>query len=168
MTQAASAQTVPVGGQNATLVRVASKQLSEADSVARATHRKPAMMRIDRINPAASPSGLFLITSAAGAVEKLPALASGGGLVALVEAVEKQLVGTPAMKDKVLLETRVYATLTISADGKVQQASIVEGQNAIVNAAVVAAIQHLPRLAPGQVAGTAVPVKLTIPVQVKS
>jgi hypothetical protein len=58
--QAARAQTAPVGGRNATLVSVASKQLSEADSVARATHRKPDMMRIDRINPAAPHSGLFL------------------------------------------------------------------------------------------------------------
>jgi hypothetical protein len=134
-------------------------------------------MRIDRINPAVPHSSLFIVTSAAGIVEELPALASGGGLRALVETLEKQLASASIGRGKAHPETSVYATvtltsvyatLTISADGKVQQAKIVEGQNTTVNAAVLAAIQHLPRLTPGQVAGTAVPVKLTIPVQVRS
>lgn len=160
-------QTALDGGRRATLVRVASRQLREVDSVARASGRKPDMVRIDKINPAASQRGFFIVTSAAGAVEKLPALASGGGMVDLIEAVEQQLVSAPPMKDKPLAETSVYAMLTIGTDGLVQQATIVEGQDATTNAAVLAAVQRLPRLTPGQVAGTAVPVKLTFPVQVR-
>jgi hypothetical protein len=166
--QTAFAQTPSASGRNATLVSVASRQLSEADSLARVTHRKPAMMRIDKINPVVPRSGFFIVTSSAGAVEQLPTLVSGGGLVALVEAVEKQLASVSAGTDKARSETSVYATLTISADGKVQQAKIVVGQDAAINAAVIAAIQRLPPLMPGQVAGTAVLVNLTIPVQVKS
>ena len=160
-------QTALDGGRKATLVRVASRQLREVDSAARASGRKPDMVRIDKINPAAPQRGFFIVTSAAGAVEKLPALASGGGMVALIEAVEQQLASAPPMKDKPLSETSVYATFTIGVDGRVQQAKIVEGQDVTTNAAVLAAIQRLPRFTPGQVAGTAVPVKLTIPVLVK-
>jgi hypothetical protein len=166
--QTALAQTPTASGRHATLVRVASRRLSEADSIARVTHRKPDRMRIDKINPAVPHSDLFIVTSSAGAVEQLPTLVSGGGLVALVAAVEQQLTSASVGKDKAGSETSVYATFTISADGQVQQAKIAQGQDATSNAAVLAAIQRLPRLIPGQVAGTAVPVTLTIPVQVKS
>lgn len=161
-------QTPAASERNATLVRVASRQLSEADSTARLTQRKPDVMRIDEINPAVPASGFFIVTSSAGVDEQMPTLVSGGGLVALVEAVETQLRSASAGQHKPRAGTRVYATLIIGADGKVQQAKIVHGEDATVNAAVLAAIQPLPRLLPGQVAGTAVAVKLTIPVQVKA
>ncbi|SFQ80350.1 energy transducer TonB [Hymenobacter arizonensis] len=161
-------QTALDGGRSATLAKVVSRQLREADSVARVTGRQPDRMRIDKIDAAAPHRGFVVVTSAAGAVEELPALASGGGMGALVEAVEQQLASAPGTQATPRSETRVYALLTIDADGKVQHAKIVDGPDAAINAAVLAAIQRLPRLSPGQVAGTAVPVKLTIPVQVKS
>jgi TonB family protein len=126
------------------------------------------MVRIDKINPAVPHSAFFIVTAAEGAVEELPALASGGGMVALVKAVEGQLGSAQAMENKTASETSVFVTFTIGADGTVQQAQIMAGQNSTVNATVLAAIQRLPRLAPGQVAGKAAAVRLTIPVQVKS
>lgn len=161
-------QTALDGGRRATLVKVVSRQLREADSVARVTGGKPERMRIGKIDVAAPHRGFFVATSAASAVEELPALASGGGMVALVQAVEQQLASASGTQAKPRSETRVYAMLTIGADGRVQQAKIVEGSDAAINASVLAAIERLPRLTPGQVAGAAVPVKLTIPVQVKS
>lgn len=166
--QSAFAQTPAANGQNALLVSVASRQLSEADSTARVAHRKPAVMRLDKIEPGVPSGGFFIASSSAGTVEHVPTLASGGGLVALIKAVEQQLSSASVGKTKTRAETSVYVTLTISAEGKVQQTKIAAGQDAATNAAVLAAIQRLPRLLPGKVAGTAVPVKLTIPVLVNS
>lgn len=166
--QISIAQTVPVSGRNATLVRVASKLIKQADSVAQLTHTKPARMRIDKINPAMPNSGFFIATSAEGTVEELPTLASGGGIAALIKAVEGQLGGVQATESRTAVEPSVFVTFTIRGDGTVQQAKIMAGQNAKIDAAVLDAVERLPRLTPGQVAGKAVAVKLTIPVQVKS
>jgi TonB family protein len=166
--QTSVAQTAPVSGRNAALVSVAAKLIKQADSVAQLTHTKPARMRIDKINPAMPNSAFFIATAAEGTVEELPTLASGGGIAALIKAVEGQLGSAQAMESRTAAEPSVFVTFTIRADGTVQQAKIMAGQNAKVNAAVLDAVERLPRLTPGQVAGTAVAVKLTIPVQVKS
>ena len=162
------AQTAPVSERNAALVSVASKLIKQADSVAQLTHTKPARMRIDKINPAVSNSAFFIASAAEGTVEELPALASGRGIAAIIKAVERQLGNAQAVGSKTVKEPSVFVAFTVRVDGTVQQATIMAGQNATVNAAVLDAVERLPRLTPGQVAGTAVAIKLTIPVQVKS
>lgn len=106
-------------------------------------------------------------------VEQMPELPGGGGNVAIVQAIQQNLVYPKAYalvapgvgKTSVQLEGRVFVSFTVDAEGTMRDAKIVKGLSPAYDAAVVTAVQKLPRFTPGRQSGKPVAVSFTVPVQ---
>ena len=97
-------------------------------------------------------------------VEKMPQLPGGGGNKAIVEAIQRNVI-YPQSALANHTEGKVFASFYIDSEGKVRDAKIVKGLDPAIDAAVIAAVQKLPRFTPGQQDGKAVAVSFTVPVQ---
>ncbi len=96
-------------------------------------------------------------------VEQMPALPGGGGNLALVKAVQRQ-VQVPTEVREGRVEGRVYVRVVVGVSGVARQAAVAQGLSPACNAAALAAVQRLPRLVPGRYNGQPVAVLFTIPV----
>jgi TonB family protein len=96
-------------------------------------------------------------------VEQMPALPGGGGNLALVKTIQRQLQ-LPAEVCEGRVEGRVFVRMVIGVSGVARQASVVQSLSPSCDAAALAAVQHLPRLVPGRYNGMPVAVLLTVPV----
>ncbi|MDJ0366433.1 M56 family metallopeptidase [Hymenobacter sp. H14-R3] len=96
-------------------------------------------------------------------VEQMPALPGGGGMGAIVEQIQRNVV-YPAGAHQ---DGKVFVSFTVAADGGVADTKVVKGLAPAYDAAVVAAIRQLPRFVPGQQSGKAVAVSFTVPVMFK-
>ncbi|GAA4351080.1 hypothetical protein GCM10023185_09470 [Hymenobacter saemangeumensis] len=104
-------------------------------------------------------------------VEQMPELPGGGGPQAIVAQIQRNLQ-YPNVTPEQRRNGRVFASFIVSDQGEVQAVQIVKGMAPEYDAAVVAAIQKLPRFRPGKHRLTegsstlqAVPVSFTVPVQ---
>lgn len=97
-------------------------------------------------------------------VEQMPALPGGGGMMAIVQQVQQNLVypGGPRQ------EGRVFVSFIVLADGSVSETKILKSLAPAYDEAVVAAIQKLPRFVPGRQHGRPVAVSFTVPVMFKN
>ena len=96
-------------------------------------------------------------------VEQMPALPSGGGNLALVKTVQRQLQ-VPAEVREGRVEGRVFVRVVVGVSGVARQAAVVQRLSPACDAAALAAVARLPRLVPGRANGQPVAVLLTIPV----
>ncbi|MGY3088685.1 TonB family protein [Hymenobacter sp. UYAg731] len=101
-------------------------------------------------------------------VEQMPQLGGGGGIPALVQAVQSKISYPKALPGEVLPSGRAFVSFVVDTDGTVQDAKIVKGLNSAFDAAVVAAVKQLPQFEPGKQAGQPVAVVYTIPVEFKA
>jgi len=94
-------------------------------------------------------------------VEQFPELPTHGGQVAIVQTIQQNLK-LPA--GTAFVPGRVFATFTVGADGAVRDSKIVKGLADAQDAAVLAAIDQLPRFVPGRQDGQPVTVSFTVPI----
>ncbi len=96
-------------------------------------------------------------------VEEMPQLPGGGGTAAVVTAILKNLQHPqPAITEQQV--GRVFVSFTVAKDGKVVDTKIIKGLAPAYDAAVMAALNQLPRFIPGRQSGTPVNVSYTIPI----
>jgi hypothetical protein len=94
-------------------------------------------------------------------VEQMPQLLGGGGQAASAAAVQKHVVlpaNAPAPT------RRVFAQFIVGKQGQIEDASIVQATDPVVDAAVLAAVRQLPTFEPGRLNGQPVRVSLTLPI----
>ncbi|MDB5236241.1 MAG: TonB family protein [Hymenobacter sp.] len=96
-------------------------------------------------------------------VEQMPALPNGGGNLALVKAIQKQ-VQLPAEVREGRVEGRVFVRMVVGVSGVPRQAKVLQSLSPTCDAASLAAVKRLPRLVPGRYNGQPVAVLLTVPV----
>jgi len=97
----------------------------------------------------------------------MPALRTGGGNLALVKAVQKQLqLPTEVREGRV--EGRVFVRVIVGVSGVARQAAVMQSLSPACDAAALAAVKRLPRLLPGRYNGMPVAVLLTLPVIFRS
>ncbi|GAA4352446.1 hypothetical protein GCM10023185_12130 [Hymenobacter saemangeumensis] len=96
-------------------------------------------------------------------VEQMPALPGGGGNLALVKTIQRQLQ-LPAEVREGRVEGRVFVRMVIGVSGVARQAAVVQSLSPACDAAALAAVKRLPRLVPGRYNGVPVAVLLTVPV----
>jgi TonB family protein len=95
-------------------------------------------------------------------VEQMPVLPGGGGSAAILGAIYQHLV---VPSDAV--EGKAFVRFVVNAEGAVTSPIIVKGISPTTDAAVLAAVNQLPRLLPGKQNGRAVQVEFTLPVTVR-
>ena len=95
-------------------------------------------------------------------VEQMPALPTGGGSRAIVQAVQ-QAVGWPAPGKEA---QRVVVEFIIDRAGHARQARLLKAASPALDEAVLAAVSKLPQFTPGRQRGEAVYVRLRVPVLV--
>jgi TonB family protein len=95
-------------------------------------------------------------------VEQMPTLPGGGGSAAILSAIYQHLV---VPSDAV--EGKVFVRFVVNAEGVVTSPIIVKGVSPTTDAAVLAAVNQLPRFLPGKQNGRAVQVEFTLPVNVR-
>ena len=95
--------------------------------------------------------------------DQMPALPGGGGNLALMKAVQKQ-VQVPAEVREGRVEGRVFVRVVIGVSGVARRAAVVQSLSPACDAAALAAVKRLPRLQPGLYQGQPVAVLLTVPV----
>jgi TonB family protein len=96
-------------------------------------------------------------------VEQMPALASGGGNLAIVKALQRQ-VQLPKEVQEGKTEGRVFVRFVVGVAGVARQASIVQSLSPACDDAALNAVRRLPRFVPGRYNGVPVAVVLTVPV----
>lgn len=96
-------------------------------------------------------------------VEKMPTLRGGGGNVAIVKAVQRQLQ-VPAEVREGKVEGRVFVQFVVGPKGTVRQSAIARSLSPACDAAALAAVKKLPTFVPGQQGGLPVKVLFTVPV----
>ena len=101
-------------------------------------------------------------------VEQEPQLGNGGGRPALVQAVQSKIIYPKAGPGEAVPTGPAFVFFVVDTDGTVQDAKIVKGLSPAFDAAVVAAVQQLPRFKPGKRSGHPVAVAYTIPVEFKA
>ena len=99
-------------------------------------------------------------------VKNLPHLASGGYNEGIVAAIQKNIVyPTVAPANWITGPGRVFVTFVVDNEGQVQRVKILKGLAPEYDAAVIAAVNQLPRFVPGTLEdGKAVDVTFTFPV----
>ena len=97
-------------------------------------------------------------------VEQMPQMPGGGNNKAIVDYIQSKLV-YPNVAPADRKEGRVFVSFTVSKEGQVKDARIIKGLSAEYDAAVIKAVQQLPRFIPGKQDGKAVDVSFTHPVQ---
>ena len=93
--------------------------------------------------PPRSPDDLYTY------VEQMPQLPGGGGNKAIVEFIQQHLA-YPNVAPASRKAGRVFVSFVVTKAGRVQDPKIVNGLSAEYDAAVVAAVQQLPRFTPGR------------------
>lgn len=83
-------------------------------------------------------------------VEQRPQLPSGGGLTAMVEAVQQRIV-LPA--NAPLADRSVSTQFVVGTAGQIEDVEVISGTNPVVDAAVLAAVRQLPAFVPGRQQG---------------
>ena len=96
-------------------------------------------------------------------VDNMPQLPGGGGNTAIVAAIQRNMV-YPNVAPADRKQGRVFVSFTVMNDGAVQDVRIIKGLAAGYDAAVVAAVQQLPRFIPGTQNNKAVNVSFTVPI----
>ena len=96
-------------------------------------------------------------------VDQLPTLPNGGGNVALLKAIQKQLQ-LPAEVREGHVEGDVFVRVVVGVSGVGRKAAVVQSLSPACDAAALAAIKRMPRLLPGLYQGQPVAVLFTIPV----
>ena len=96
-------------------------------------------------------------------VEQFPELQDGGGQPAIVQAIMNNLQ-YPEVAPTDQRTGRVLVSFIVTDRGEVQAVNVVKGLGAAYDAAVVAAVQKLPKFVPGRQDGKAVNVSFTVPV----
>lgn len=124
----------------------------------------PTGTRVPGVLPLITRSGHKVYTY----VEQMPQLPGGGGMPVLVQAVQSRIKYPTAVAGEAVPRGRAFVTFVVEADGTVQQAQIAKGLSPAFDAAVVAAVQALPRFEPGKQAGQPVAVVFTLPVDCKA
>jgi len=99
-------------------------------------------------------------------VEQMPALPGGGGMGAIVNAIQKNF-RYPAVDLRNQVEGRVFASFTVDENGDVSDVKIVKGLTGTVDAETIRSIKALPKFIPGKQNGRAVKVSFTVPVTLK-
>ncbi len=99
-------------------------------------------------------------------VEQMPALPGGGGMGAIVNAIQKN-VRYPAVDLRNQVEGRVFASFTVDENGDVSDVKIVKGLSGTIDSETIRAIKSLPKFIPGKQNGRAVKVSFTVPVTYK-
>jgi len=108
--------------------------------------------------PTPSPAGVYTY------VEQMPALPTGGGMMAIVQQIQQNLVYPSGPHQ----EGRVFVSFVVRADGSVSDTKVVKSLAPAYDEAVVAAIQKLPRFVPGWQGGRPVAVSFTVPITFKN
>lgn len=108
--------------------------------------------------PTPSPAGVYTY------VEQMPALPTGGGMLAIVQQIQQNIV-YPSSPHQ---EGKVFVSFTVLADGRVGDTNVVKSLGPAYDEAVVSAINKLPRFVPGQQDGRPVAVSFTVPVTFKN
>lgn len=96
-------------------------------------------------------------------VDKMPELPGGGGSEAIVAAIQQRIIYPPEALS-MQIDGRVYVSFTVNSSGSVENIVILKGILPACDAAVVKAVQQLPRFIPGRQAGRSVAVLYTVPV----
>ena len=96
-------------------------------------------------------------------VENMPQLLGGGGNAAIVAAIQRNVIYPKAALAN-RIEGRVFVSFYVDSEGQVREAKIVKGLDPEIDAAVIAAVQKLPRFRPGTQDGKAVSVTFTVPI----
>jgi TonB family protein len=95
--------------------------------------------------------------------EQMPQMPGESGIASIAQAIQRKLLYPVGEK----AEGRVFIKFTVAADGAVHDAQIVKGLTPALDAAVLAAVQQLPRLEPSKQSGQPVAATFTLPVQFK-
>lgn len=99
-------------------------------------------------------------------VEQMPALPGGGGMGAIVSAIQKN-VRYPAVDLRNQVEGRVFASFTVDENGDISDVKIVKGLSSTIDAETIRSIKALPKFIPGKQNGRSVKVSFTVPVTYK-
>ncbi|MDO7886181.1 energy transducer TonB [Hymenobacter cheonanensis] len=99
-------------------------------------------------------------------VEQMPALPGGGGMGAIVAAIQKN-VRYPAVDLRNQVEGRVFASFTVDENGDISDVKIVKGLSGTIDAETIRSIKALPKFIPGKQNGRSVKVSFTVPVTYK-
>ena len=99
-------------------------------------------------------------------VEQMPALPGGGGMGAIVSAIQKN-VRYPAVDLRNQVEGRVFASFTVDENGDISDVKIVKGLSGTIDAETIRSIKSLPKFIPGKQNGRSVKVSFTVPVTYK-
>lgn len=92
-----------------------------------------------------------------------PELKTGGGMAALVAAVQKNLV-YPVEARRAQVEGRVFISFTVLVDGRIQDVQLLKSLRTDCDGAALQAVWQLPRLKPGKQLGQPVASQCMIPV----
>ena len=96
-------------------------------------------------------------------VEKMPQLISGGGVTAIVAAIQSNLM-YPKVAPANRKVGRVFVSFYVDSKGQVREAKIIKGLDPAYDAAVVTAVEKLPRFTPGMQDNKPGSVTFTVPV----
>ena len=127
------------------------------------THIPPVQPEAPRLASDSQPSADKVYTY----VEQMPQLPGGGGNRAIVEYIQQHLT-YPDVASDARRSGRIFVQFVVTSQGEVSNVKVVKGLGPEYDAAVVAAVQQLPRFTPGSQAGTPVSVSYTVPVMFAS
>ncbi len=99
-------------------------------------------------------------------VEQMPELPGGGGVAAIVNAIQKA-VRYPGRAISNGIEGKLYASFVVNAQGEVVDVKIVKGLGYGLDEESIRAIKTLPRFIPGKQNGREVSVQYTVPITYK-
>ncbi|GAA4500779.1 energy transducer TonB [Hymenobacter ginsengisoli] len=99
-------------------------------------------------------------------VEQMPSLPGGGGMGAIVSAIQKN-VRYPAVDLRNQVEGKVFASFTVDENGDISDVKIVKGISSTIDAETIRSIKALPKFIPGKQNGRSVKVSFTVPVTYK-
>jgi TonB family protein len=107
---------------------------------------------------APGPAGVYTF------VEQMPALPGGGGMMAIVQQIQQNLVYPSGPRQ----EGKVFVSFVVLADGSVGSTNVIKSLGPAYDEAVVSAIKKLPRFVPGRQNSRPVAVSFTVPVTFKN
>lgn len=99
-------------------------------------------------------------------VEQMPELPGGGGVEAIVAAIQKA-VKYPGRAISAGVEGKVYVSFVVNEKGEVTDVKVVKGLGAGLDEETVRAINSLPRFIPGKQNGREVSVSYSVPITFK-
>lgn len=99
-------------------------------------------------------------------VEQMPELPGGGGVAAIVAAIQKS-VRYPARAISAGVEGKVYVSFVVNTKGDVTDVKVIKGLGAGLDEETMRAINSLPRFIPGKQNGREVSVSYSVPITFK-